>query len=310
MQRLRDNPACADAEYARIADRADSGLFWRADFDYQQDITAPYINCAARPKVAILREQGVNGHVEMAAAFDTAKFAAVDVTMQDLLAENILAECKGLAVCGGFSFGDVLGAGQGWAKLILGPPRLRDAFTAFFARADTFALGVCNGCQMLAGIAELIPGAAHWPRQFSRNTSEQFESRTAMVEIVSDQSIFLRGMQGARLPIACAHGEGRAELNANDISRLVKKDQLALRFVDYAGIATEKYPANPNGSPGGVTGFTAADGRVTILMPHPERVVRAVCNSWQPRDSTSREFIWGEYSPWMQMFRNARAWVD
>ena len=308
MQKLRDNPKCADEEYARIEARDDSGLFSRLTFDHKIDITAPFATrrrCRQRPKIAILREQGVNGQLEMAAAFDRAGFAAVDVTMSDLAADQSLARYKGLAACGGFSFGDVLGAGEGWAKSILYNSRLRDIFAEFFARADTFALGVCNGCQMMAAIKELIPGAAHWPG-FARNRSEQYEARVAMVEVCSDESVLLRGMRGAMLPVSTAHGEGRAEFADSDLARLERRRQIVLRFVDNHGRASEVYPANPNGSPGGVTGFTNEDGRFTIMMPHPERVFRAVCNSWRP----CGEDDWGEYSPWIRIFRNARVWVD
>ena len=301
MQALRDNPECADQEYARIGDRTDPGLFSRLVFDSKTDISAPYL-CRRRPKIAILREQGVNGQLEMAAAFDCAGFEAVDVAMSDLVGGESLRQYNGFAACGGFSFGDVLGAGEGWAKSILYNPGLRAVFTDFFRREDTFALGVCNGCQMMAAIAELVPGAAHWPR-FVRNKSEQYEARVAMVEICSDKSVLLRDMKGSMFPVSTAHGEGRAEFNtAASRAQLEQKQQISLRFVDNRGHVSETYPANPNGSPGGVTGFTNEDGRFTIMMPHPERVFRAVCNSWRPSD-------WGEYSPWMRIFRNARVWV-
>ena len=303
MQALRDNPKCADEEYARIDDRQDPGLFSRLTFDHKTDITAPYINRNSRPKIAILREQGVNGQAEMAAAFDRAGFAAVDVTMSDLLAQSArLDDYKGVAACGGFSFGDVLGGGEGWAKSILHNARLRDEFAAFFKRSDTFALGVCNGCQMMAAIKELIPGASHWPK-FIRNQSEQFEARVVMLEICSDKSILLRGMQGACLPVSTAHGEGRAQFAAADLAHLTAQQQVVARFIDNHANPTETYPANPNGSPAGATAFTNHDGRFTILMPHPERVFRAITNSW-------REKSWGEYGPWIQLFRNARVWVD
>jgi len=265
----------------------------------------------ARPKIAILREIGVNGQVEMAAAFDAAGFAAVDVTMSDLARGESLRAYRGLAACGGFSFGDVLGAGEGWAKSILYNPQLRDTFAAFFARDDTFALGVCNGCQMLAAVKELVPGAAHWPR-FARNQSAQYEARVAMVEVCSDKSVLLRGMKGSMLPVSTAHGEGRAVGDGDgdddaggDFARLERAQQICLRFVDHRGRACETYPANPNGSPGGATAFTNEDGRFTIMMPHPERVFRAACNSWRP----SGDDDWGEFSPWIQLFRNARKWV-
>lgn len=304
MQALRDNPECADQEYASIGELNDPGLFSRLTFDHKTDITAPYLS-RRRPKIAILREQGVNGQLEMAAVFDCAGFEAVDVTMSDLSAHQSLAAYKGFAACGGFSFGDVLGGGEGWAKSILYNPRLRDMFAAFFEREDTFALGVCNGCQMMAAIKELVPGALHWPR-FVRNQSEQYEARVAMVEVCSDKSVLLRDMQGAMFPISTAHGEGRAEFDGAGRAQLEDRRQISLRFVDNHARPSETYPANPNGSPGGVTGFTNDDGRFTIMMPHPERVFRAVCNSWRP----SGEDDWGEYSPWMRIFRNARVWVD
>jgi phosphoribosylformylglycinamidine synthase len=251
--------------------------------------------------VAILREQGVNGQTEMAAAFDRAGFAAFDVHMTDLAsARRSLAEFRGIVACGGFSYGDVLGAGEGWAKSILFDPRLRDAFEGFFARPDVFALGVCNGCQMMSALREIVPGAAHWPR-FVRNTSEQFEARFAMVEVQRSQSLFFRGMEGGRIPIAVAHGEGRAEFR--DAAQLAAAQPcVSLRFVDHRGAPTESYPYNPNGSPQGITGLTTADGRITVLMPHPERVWRTAQMSWHPDD-------WGEVSPWYRMFVNARSWV-
>jgi phosphoribosylformylglycinamidine synthase len=252
-----------------------------------------------RPKVAILREQGVNGHVEMAAAFDAAGFAAIDVHMSDIIAGRVnLRDFKGLAACGGFSYGDVLGAGQGWAKSILWNARAREVMEAFFRRSDTFALGVCNGCQMMASLAPMIPGASHWPR-FVRNRSEQFEARLALVEILDSPSVMLRGMAGSRLPVVVSHGEGRAWWAD---PREAKRVRVAMRYVDGHGGATERYPDNPNGSPGGITAVTTADGRVTILMPHPERVFRSIQLSWRPEG-------WGERSPWMRMFGNARGWV-
>jgi phosphoribosylformylglycinamidine synthase len=240
----------------------------------------------------------------MAAAFDRAGFETVDVHMSDLLAGRVsLEDFKGLVACGGFSYGDVLGAGEGWAKTILYNEQLRDAFNRFFYRADTFALGVCNGCQMLSTLRELIPGTEHWPR-FVRNLSEQFEARTSLVEIQSSPSIFLEGMAGTRLPIAVAHGEGRAELSDESLARCQENQLVALRYVDNAGNPTQQYPANPNGSPQGVTGFTNTDGRITVMMPHPERVFRTVQQSWCPDEW--REF---EDAPWMRMFANARKWV-
>ena len=255
------------------------------------------------PPLAILREQGVNGQVEMAAAFDRAGFAAVDVHMSDLHSGRVnLDEFKGLVACGGFSYGDVLGAGEGWAKSILFNNRLRDAFQAWFERNDTFALGVCNGCQMMSNLRELIPGAGHWPH-FVRNRSEQFEARLSLVRVEESPSILLAGMAGSHMPIAVAHGEGRAEF-ADEAARQAVEDSgtVALRFVDNALDIAERYPANPNGSPAGLTGLCSEDGRVTIMMPHPERVFRTVQYSWAPGD-------WGEDGAWMRLFRNARAWT-
>jgi phosphoribosylformylglycinamidine synthase len=251
----------------------------------------------------VLREQGVNGQVEMAAAFDRAGFAAVDVHMSDLVAGRVgLDAFHGLVACGGFSYGDVLGAGEGWAKSVLFNPRVRDQFAAFFGRADSFGLGVCNGCQMFANLRELVPGADHWPH-FVRNRSEQFEARLALVEVLPSPSLFLAGMAGSRLPIAVAHGEGRAEFHAaGDPERLLDAGLVALRYVDGRGAVATTYPANPNGSPGGITGLTSRDGRFTIMMPHPERVFRSVQFSWHPDG-------WGETGPWLRLFRNARRWL-
>ena len=300
MQALRDNPDCALAQYQTVIDDHDPGLHSRLSFDAREDIAAPYIR-NARPRVAILREQGINGHVEMAAAFDRAGFASIDVHMSDIMEGRVsLKDFKGIAACGGFSYGDVLGAGGGWAKSILFNPKARDEFAAFFSRRDSFGLGVCNGCQMMAHLRELIPGAAHWPR-FERNLSEQFEARVAMVEILTSPSIFLSGMAGSRLPVVVAHGEGRAEFQLDP--RLALDEGLAaLRFIDHYGLASEDFPFNPNGSPLGITGLANEDGRFTIMMPHPERCFRTVQNSWHPAD-------WGEYGPWMRIFRNARVWV-
>jgi len=300
MQALRDNPQCADEEFARIG-AVDPGLSASLSFDPDDDIAAPYIE-SARPRMAILREQGVNGQVEMAAAFHKAGFECVDVHMSDILAgRSSLEGFQGLVACGGFSYGDVLGAGEGWAKSILFHDRARDQFQAFFERGDTFSLGVCNGCQMLSNIKELIPGAAHWPH-FVRNRSEQFEARFVMTEVVDSPSILLAGMAGSRMPIAVAHGEGRAEFR--DADHLIQaRAQMAVRYVENDGSIANHYPANPNGSPEGITGLTSSDGRVTIMMPHPERVVRAVQNSWHPAE-------WEEDGPWMRLFRNARVWVD
>jgi len=299
MQHLRDEPACAKEEFDRILDREDPGLSAALTFDPTDDVAAPFIARGARPKVAILREQGVNGQVEMAAAFDRAGFDAHDVHMSDIAAGRVsLAQFKGLAAGGGFSYGDVLGAGAGWAKAILFNGRTRDEFGAFFTRGDTFAMGACNGCQMMSQLKGLIPGAEHWPR-FLKNRSEQFEARFVMVEVMPSPSILLAGMAGSRMAIATAHGEGRALFDSTEArSRAI----VALRFVDNRGVATEVYPLNPNGSPGGITGLTTHDGRFTILMPHPERVFRTVQQSWHPEG-------WDEDSPWMRMFRNARMWV-
>ena len=302
MQSLRDNPDCARQEYARI-DEDDPGLHAHLGFDPAEDICAPYLG-GARPSVAILREQGVNGHHEMAAAFERAGFEPVDVTMSDLLeGRAVLDAFQGLAACGGFSYGDVLGAGEGWAKTILFNGALRAAFAEFFAREDRFALGVCNGCQMLSNLRELIPGSDHWPH-FVRNRSEQFEARFVLVEVVESPSLFLAGMAGSRLPVVVAHGEGRAEFAEPDgPARLAENGGVALRYVDHRGEPTERYPYNPNGSPAGITGVTSRNGRVTLMMPHPERVVRTLCNSWHPDD-------WPEDGPWLRLFRNARRWVD
>jgi phosphoribosylformylglycinamidine synthase len=303
MVELRDNPQCAREQFAAAVEPNDPGLNVRLTYQPQEDIAAPYIAKGARPKVAILREQGVNSHVEMAAAFHRAGFTAYDVHMTDLFERRFeLDEFRGLVVCGGFSYGDVLGAGEGWAKSILFHSRLRDAFTAYFARPDTFSLGVCNGCQMMSALGEIIPGTQHWPR-FVRNRSEQFEGRLSLVEIVESPSLFFAGMAGSRMPIAVAHGEGRAEFaDAGALDALVREKLLSLRFIENDGRPAQRYPANPNGSPAGLTGITTPDGRVTLLMPHPERVYRTLQNSWHPDG-------WGEDSPWMRIFRNARVWV-
>ena len=301
MQRLRDNPECAQQEFDRILDVADPGLHARLTFDPAQDIAAPFIAKGVRPKIAILREQGVNGQIEMAAAFDRAGFESVDVHMTDIITGRIaLAGFKGVVACGGFSYGDVLGAGEGWAKSILFNARAREQFGLFFQRGDAFALGVCNGCQMMSNLHELIPGTEHWPH-FVRNRSEQFEARVAMVEVPRSPSLFFEGMAGSRMPIAVAHGEGFAEFR--DAAQMSAARKLvALRFVDHRGQATEGYPLNPNGSPEGISGLTTADGRFTIVMPHPERVFRSIQNSWRPD-------AWKEDGAWMRMFRNARHWV-
>jgi len=304
MQMLRDNPECARQEFDRILDVTDRGLSVNLRFNPDEDICAPYISTGDRPPIAILREQGVNGQMEMAAAFDRAGFAAVDVTMSDIIDGRVsLNEFKGFAACGGFSFGDVLGAGEGWAKSILYNSRARDEFAEFFNKKDTFALGVCNGCQMMSNLHELVPGAELWPH-FVRNKSEQFEARVAMVQVPDNPSLFLSGMVGSHMPVVVAHGEGRAEFREPDhLDQLILNRQVALCFEDNAGRLTDTYPFNPNGSPHGITGLTTPDGRFTIMMPHPERVFRSVTNSWHPDD-------WGEDGPWMRMFRNARVWVD
>lgn len=304
IQALRDNPECARQEYDNLLDDRDEGLHVSLPYDSSLDVAAPYINTGVRPAMAILREQGVNGQVEMAAAFDRAGFKTVDVHMSDILSgRRTLDEFKGLVACGGFSYGDVLGAGEGWAKSILFNEQARDQFAHFFDRRDSFALGVCNGCQMLSNLHDLIPGAEYWPH-FVRNQSEQFEARVAMVEMQKSRSIFFQGMDGARMPIAVAHGEGHAEFaDPSHLDRLAASGQVSLKFVDNQGKPTTRYPYNPNGSVQGVTGLTSADGRVTIMMPHPERVFRTVQNSWHPDH-------WGEDAPLMRMFRNARVWVS
>ena len=299
MQQRRDDPACAEAEYQARRHFDDPGLTPKLTFAPAEDIAAPYIATGARPRVAILREQGVNGQIEMAAAFDRAGFTAVDVHMSDLIEGRLrLENFKGLAACGGFSYGDVLGAGRGWATSILTRADLREQFAAFFARADSFSLGVCNGCQMLAQLKDLVPGAEHWPR-FVRNESEQYEARVAQVRIEDSPSVLLAGMGGSRLPIVVSHGEGRARFS-DDAHRATAA--VALRYVDGEGRVTQAFPANPNGSPDGIAGLTSTDGRATLMMPHPERVFRTVQLSWAPAG-------WGEDSPWLRLFRNARVFV-
>ena len=298
IQRLRDNPACADSEFALIGDNDRSALFADLKFDVNEDIAAPFINSGAKPKIAILREQGVNGQIEMAAAFTRAGFDAYDVHMSDLMAGRVnLADFKMLAACGGFSYGDVLGAGEGWAKSILFHPALRDQFAAFFADPNTLTLGVCNGCQMVSNLAEIIPGAEAWPK-FKRNLSEQFEARLSMVHVPKSASLILNEMQGSSLPVVVSHGEGRADfaLHGGNISADLG---IALQYVDGQNQVTQTYPLNPNGSPQGIAGVTNADGRVTIMMPHPERVYRAAQMSWKPED-------WTELSGWYRLFAGAR----
>ncbi|RFA24806.1 phosphoribosylformylglycinamidine synthase [Alkalilimnicola ehrlichii] len=303
MQALRDNSDCAQEEFDALLDANDPGLHASLSFDPTEDVTAPYVNSGAKPRVAVLREQGVNGQVEMAAAFDRSGFEAHDVHMSDIIAGRVkLGDFAGLVACGGFSYGDVLGAGGGWAKSVLFNPRARDEFEAFFNRGDSFGLGVCNGCQMLSNLRELIPGTELWPR-FVRNRSEQFEARLSMVEVLPSPSLFLAGMEGSRMPIAVAHGEGRAEFDGDAGPRkALAAGQVSLRYVDHYGREASQYPFNPNGSPLGITGLTNTDGRFTIMMPHPERVFRAVQHSWCPDE-------WAEDGPWLRLFRNARVWI-
>lgn len=299
IARGRDNPACADSEFARIERAEDKGLFAKTTFNVDEDIVAPMINTGARPKLAVLREQGVNSQTEMAAAFTRAGFDAYDVHMTDLLTGRAdLAEFVGLACAGGFSYGDVLGAGGGWAKTILHNDRMIEMFRTFFNREDTFGLGICNGCQMMSRLRDLIPGANHWP-DFVRNNSEQFEARLVNVEILESPSIFFQDMAGSVMPIVNSHGEGRVQFLRPEDAALVK---MAARYVDPTGAATVVYPYNPNGSKGGLTSVTTDDGRFTIMMPHPERSHRAQQLSWHPAE-------WTEASGWMRMFRNARRWV-
>jgi phosphoribosylformylglycinamidine synthase len=299
IARLRDNPACADAEYDALLDASDPGISPHLTFEPADDVAAPFIGKGARPRVAILREQGVNSHAETAYAFDRAGFDAYDVHMSDLLAGRAtLADFAGAVACGGFSYGDVLGAGEGWAKTIRFNPMLADMFAEFFGRPDTFALGICNGCQMMSSLASMIPGAQAWPK-FTRNKSEQFEARFSFVRVESSPSIFFAGMEGSRIPVAVAHGEGFADFSQQgDAARA----SVAMRFVDHRGEAAERYPFNPNGSPSGITSVTTPDGRFTVLMPHMERVHRTVQMSWHPQQ-------WSEASPWMRAFRNARRWL-
>jgi phosphoribosylformylglycinamidine synthase len=303
MRELRDNPACAAEEYAQLADEQDPGLHARLTYDPAEDVAAPFIASGARPAVAVLREQGVNSQTEMAAVFTRAGFDAYDVHMTDILSGRVqLGRFHGLVACGGFSYGDVLGAGEGWAKSILFNSRAREQFSAFFARAGTFTLGACNGCQMLAALKELIPGAAGWPR-FVRNVSEQYEARLSLVRIAASHSVLMRGMHDSVLPIAVAHGEGQAEFDSgSNAEALLARGLVIAQFVDSRDRPTERYPANPNGSPAGVAGLCSEDGRVTALMPHPERVFRTVQNSWAPRE-------WAEDGGWMRLFRNARVFV-
>jgi len=302
MQALRDNPDCAQEEFDRIADTSDAGLQVELSFDQNKDITAPYIHKHIKPKIAVLREQGVNGQIEMANAFHRSGFDAIDVHMSDILSGKVdLSEMKGLVACGGFSYGDVLGAGEGWAKSILFNSQASDQFSGFFQRDDSFSLGVCNGCQMMSNLQSLIPGSNHWPR-FVRNRSEQFEARVASLKIEETHAVLLAGMQGSCLPIAVAHGEGRAEFR--DAGHLqAAQAYVNLSYVENDGQIASAYPANPNGSPEGIAGLTNDSGRVLIMMPHPERVIRSVQNSWHPDD-------WNEDAPWLRLFRNARVFVE
>ena len=296
---LRDNPACADAEHAAAGVADDPGLHLHLTFDPAEDVAAPFI-AKARPKLAILREQGVNSHVEMSYAMHHAGFETYDVHMSDLQAGRARLDMfQGFVACGGFSYGDTLGAGEGWARSVMFNPKLAEQFAAFFGRSDTFALGVCNGCQMMAALAPIIPGAQAWPK-FTRNRSEQFEARLSLVEVLASPSLFFADMAGSRLPIAVAHGEGHADFSQRGDAAAVHR---AMRFVDHHGRATEAYPANPNGSPGGLTAVTTADGRFTALMPHPERVFRNVQMSWRGDADIAAP------SPWMRMVANARRWL-
>ena len=304
MQKLRDNPDCAQQEFDAKLNIGDPGLHSEVGYDVNEDISAPYINSGAKPTMAILREQGVNGQLEMAAAFTRAGFLTRDVHMSDIIAGRVsLQEFNGLVACGGFSYGDVLGAGEGWAKSVLFNDQARAEFEHFFQRKDTFGLGVCNGCQMMSNLHEIIPGTTHWPH-FVTNESEQFEARTAMVEVLPSPSLFFAGMEGSKVPIAIAHGEGRAEFQlGGSAQQTMDSGLVTLRYISNDGLATEKYPYNPNGSPQGMTGLCNDDGRFTIMMPHPERVFRSVQNTWLAEHQ-------GEDAPWMRLFRNARKWLD
>ena len=311
VQSLRDNPECAKQEFRIITD-INPGLSTNLSFDPTENISAPYIAKGERPRVAILREQGVNGHVEMAAAFDRAGFTAVDVHMSDILSGRVSLEAfKGLAACGGFSYGDVLGAGEGWAKTILFNNIARDGFEAFFHREDTFSLGVCNGCQMMSNLKSLVPGADHWPH-FVRNKSEQFEARFSLVKIEQSPSVLFKGMEGSHLPVAVAHGEGHAEFaSADALAAAQNSGTIAMRFINNDLSEANTYPANPNGSPAGITSLTTKDGRITIMMPHPERVFRTVTNSWHGSASkVTSTSEWPEDGGWLRLFRNARVFVN
>ena len=300
MQRLRDNPECADQEFEVKKAIDNKGLSAHLTYDVNEDIAAPYISKGVKPKVAVLREQGVNSHVEMAAAFDRAGFAAIDVHMSDLMTGRYnLNDFNAMVACGGFSYGDVLGAGGGWAKSILFNPQLRDQFSQFFANENTLSLGVCNGCQFISTLAEIIPGAENWPR-FVRNKSERFEARAAMVKINDTNSLWFKGMAGSHMPIAVSHGEGRVEFKTpENLTALQAQNLIVAQYIDSHLNVTETYPANPNGSALGITAISNVDGRIAAMMPHPERVFRAVSNSWYPED-------WSEDGAWMRIFRNAR----
>jgi len=304
LRRLRDDPECADEEFAAQTDATTGGLLVDLKFDPVEDIAAPYVLRGARPAVAILREQGVNGQLETAAAFAQSGFTACDLHMTDLLSgRRTLEEFKGVVACGGFSYGDVLGAGEGWAKSILFHPAVREDFARFFERRDSFAFGICNGCQMFAALKSLIPGSEHWPR-FVRNRSEQYEARFTLVEILPSPSVLLAGMAGSRLPVAVAHGEGRAEFDSPAAAQACAASGLVgVRYVNPDGGVATTYPANPSGTPLGIAALTNRDGRATIIMPHPERSFRSLQNSWRPAAA-------GEYSGWMRLFRNARRFVD
>ena len=302
MQAMRDNPVCAEQAYVQVSDSTHQGLTPHLTFDPEVSVAAPYLSLR-QPKVAILREQGVNGQMEMAAAFSLAGFSCVDVSMSDLLSmRQDLSDFQGLAVCGGFSYGDVLGAGRGWAQVVALNNQLRDMFTAFFQREDTFTLGVCNGCQMLSQLKDLIPGASHWPT-FKMNDSRQFESRLLQVKVCDSPSMFFSGMQESVIPVVVAHAEGRVDfasgLAAPD---LLAAQQLSLQYVNSQHNVTVSYPDNPNGSEQGIAGCCSKDGRALIMMPHPERLFRTVQYSWHPRE-------WGERGPWLRMFENARQWI-
>ena len=303
IQSLRDNPKCADEELISLIDENNPGLSANLTFDIDEDFSALYISTGVCPNIAVLREQGVNGHMEMAAAFDRAGFNAIDVHMTDLVEKRQkLSDFQGLVACGGFSYGDVLGAGGGWAKSILFNSYLKDEFASYFANPNIIALGVCNGCQMLSQLTEIIPGTEHWP-VFMQNESEQFEARLVMVEIKLSESLLFKDMHGSTLPIVVAHGEGKADLSEASLMYLKKHHQISINYINNSLQVTEKYPYNPNGSLEGIAGFCNEDGRITIMMPHPERLFRSIQHSWHPSE-------WNENGPWLRMFRNARKALD